>query len=33
MRGVERTDGMKRQWTADELTEHWALYPADELSL
>ncbi len=33
MRGVERTDGMKRQWTVDELAEHWTLYPADEALL
>jgi len=24
---------MKRQWTADELAEHWTLYPADEALL
>ncbi len=24
---------MKRQWTTDELTEHWTLYPADEALL
>ncbi len=33
MKGVERTGGMKRQWTADELAEHWTLYPADETLL
>ncbi len=33
MRGVERTDGMKRQWTVDEVAEHWTLYPADEALL
>src|SRR3954469_21923868 len=27
--GKERRRGMKRQWTADELVEHWTLHPSD----